>query len=512
MLKLLIFLLLIPPLASAGEFIVKFDQDTSIEEFNEFIDGDFFESVWGKEIDDENFFKSPVFIKTDRKLSKYPLIQSVQENFTYEVQFPDDPKLEKHWALNNDSMKKIWAEVTECQRIPVAILDTGVNFDHEDLRDTFWQKRECKYINGEIKESCAFGFNFIDQSQRPVDFNGHGTYMASLIGAVGDNSRGISGICQRATIMALKVLDNFGKGSTLQIVRGIRFATDNGARILNLSFGRFGPEDLLLKEELARATRLGSLVVTPAGNYGVDLNEKKFWPCSFEMSGLLCVASLNRDSELSSFSNFGSEVVDLAAPGADILGAGIGEFFEDDLDFGMFGPGWKVLKDNENCLDIPSPTLVYPSNFCELKEREMDLPKVKWAGGKYSLLEFKTNQKKTMSKIELIDCGGDCLVSFSEKGPLAIWDIKIKTMIPSNKHYEELSGTSISAGYVSGVAALLWSYNRRFSLIDLKIAIIRGGRSFEHLVDGVKQGLVIWPSDNLIYLNKPGEMKAEISP
>ena len=512
MLKLTIFLLLNISLASAGEFFIKFNPEISIEEFKVFIQEDTFESIWGLDLEDEDFFKSSILIKTDKRLREIErdeLVQKVQSNFVYKVQFPDDPKIIGHWGLDNDSIKKVWSEVTGCIGIPVAILDTGVNFNHEDLEDTFWQRSECKLGNGVFKDNCQYGLNLFDKTKLPDDFNGHGTYMASLIGAVGNNSLGISGLCQKSQIMEIKVLDNFGEGSTLQIVRGIRFAIENGAKILNLSFGRFGRVDFLLKEELIRASNSGALIVTPAGNSSIDLNEKKFWPCSFDIKGLLCVASLNKESELSSFSNYGNELIDLAAPGVDLLGAGIGQITYDGPELDMFGPNWKLLEKDENCLDTPSPTLVYPANFCELGNEEIVLPKVEWQSRNYSLLEFKSGNEIN-TKIDLTDCGEYCLLSIGEKGPLAIWDIKIKTIMPSNKHYQTLSGTSISAGYVAGVAALLWSYNTNFSLMDIKEAIINGGRKFEHLVDSVKGCVALWPSDNLVHLKKPKGIKAFI--
>ena len=511
MLKLMIFILVSSPFAQAGEFIVKIDPDTSIEEFEDFAQDATFEFLWGGDLNDEDVFKNPIIIRTD-KIKESPIILTSQENFIYKTQFPDDPKIEGHWAFDNESVKKVWSEVNDCQRTLVAVLDTGVNFNHEDLRDTFWQKRECIQINGEMKESCIYGHNFINEDKAPVDFNGHGTYMASLIGAIGNNSRGISGLCQKSKIMALKVLNNFGEGSTIDIVRGIRFAVENGAKILNLSFGRFGIEDDFLKEELTRASKRGVLIVTPAGNYGEDLDKKDFWPCSFDIKALLCVASIDKNLEISKFSNFGSEVVDLAAPGIDILGAGIGEIVEDKIDLKIYGQDWKILGVEDSCLETPSPILVYPANFCEVEMDDFELPKLEWPGDKFSLLEFKTNRKDEVTKIDLTDCGEKCLISLGNKGPLAVWDIKVKTILPSNNHYKKRSGTSISAGYVSGVAALVWSFNKKFSSMDIQKALTVGGRKFEHLVDGVKQGVSIWPSDNLIYIKSPEGIKFEISP
>jgi subtilisin family serine protease len=511
MFKLLIFLLVISSFTQAAEFIVKIDPDTSIEEFKDFTEGATFESLWGGDINDEDLFKNPIIIRTD-KIKESPIILDVQKNFIYKVQFPDDPKIEGHWALDNESVKKVWSEVNDCQRTLVAVLDTGVNFNHEDLRDTFWQKRECRQINGEIKESCIHGHNFVNENKAPIDFNGHGTYMASLIGAIGDNSRGISGLCQKSQIMAIKVLDNFGEGSTIEIVRGIRFAVDNGAKILNLSFGRFGLEDTLLKEELIRASKRGVLIVTPAGNYGEDLEKNDFYPCSYNIKGLLCVASIDENSELSRISNFGSEVVDLVAPGVDILGAGIGEIVEDEIDFEIFGRDWKVLGAEDSCLETPSPTLVYPANFCEVEMDDFKLPKLEWPSDKFSLMEFKTNRKDEITKIDLTDCEENCLISIGERGPLALWDMKLLTIHPSNNQYKKRSGTSVSAGYVSGVAALIWSYNKKFSSMDVKKTLTIGGRKFEHLVGAVKEGVSIWPSDNLIYIKRPEGIKVQISP
>ncbi|RLA64341.1 MAG: hypothetical protein DRQ88_03870 [Epsilonproteobacteria bacterium] len=505
MLKIILFFL-VSFSVNAGEVILKLDAEITIDEFNELIGEDQYESFWKSKY-------SPIIVNTQKSLDEFrdhPRVLIAQNNLSYKVQFPNDPQT--HWAIDNESIEKIWDEVTDCEKLPIAILDTGVNFDHEDLENAFWKKKTCRLLNGEIGESCQFGLNLFNQTMNPRDFNGHGTYIASLVGAVGDNSRGVSGLCWKSQIMALKVLDNFGEGNTLEIVRGVRFAVDNGAKILNLSFGRYGVEDLILKEELTRASKLGALVITSAGNESIDLNQKKFWPCSHDIKGLLCVGALDKHSELASFSNYGDEIVDLAAPGVDLIGASIGEITEVDIDWAIFGKDWKVLEDEDNCLDIPSPTLVYPKNFCEKEHDEVELPEIKWPGKNYSLLEFKSNQHEGISKIDLTDCDEYCLVSLASSGPLAVWDFKLKNIKMSKNHYKEFSGTSISSAYVTGIAALLWSYNPKFSLGDLRDALIQGSRKFEHLLDKIKDGGAIWPSDNLQFLKRPKEVRAEISP
>jgi len=510
MLKIILIILLISS-ASAEEIILKFDPETGIEEFTLLVRDNPFESMLGLKLEDEEFFDYPILIKTDKDFDvSHPQILKAQKNYTYKVQFPDDPKFLGEWALENDSMKKVWAEVTDCEKIPVAVLDTGVNFSHEDLVDSFWHKKECQLLNGTHKKDCRKGFNFFDEKLEPLDFHGHGTHMASLIGAVGDNSKGITGLCWKSQIMGLKVLDNFGKGTTWQIIRGIRFAVDNGAKILNLSFGRTGEEDLFLKDELTRASNHGALIVTPAGNDKLDLNKNNFWPCSYKIKGLLCVGALNQHSDFAEFSNFGDEVIDLAAPGVDLTGAGIGEIIEEELDLNIFGPGWRVLEEESNCLGTTSPTMVYPANFCEDGNKEMEIPTVKWPGDKLSLIEFKTNLQEGVIKKDFTSCVESCSLNF--EGPLAIWDLKVKTIFPSKDHYIGLSGTSISSGYIAGLAALLWSYNPNFSNQDLKETLILGGRKFEHLLGKVKGGVAIWPSDNLIYLKRPKGIKANLNP
>ena len=114
-----------------------------------------------------------------------------------------------------------WDYITDCSSMTVAVVDSGVNYNHTDLASNMW--------NG----GASFpnhGFNFVNNNNDPMDRNGHGTHVAGIIGAIGNNSLGTTGACWKASIMAVRVLDAAGSGTTATVISGVNFAVANGAR------------------------------------------------------------------------------------------------------------------------------------------------------------------------------------------------------------------------------------------------------------------------------------------
>jgi subtilisin family serine protease len=197
----------------------------------------------------------------------------------------------------------------------VAILDTGLDYLHPDFhpRSVWRNPRPRKRGDPGGYAEDLVGWNFVEGNNNPWDDDGHGTFVAGLIGATAGNARGITGINWNVRIMPLKVMNVFGKGRAFNVARAIVYAADHGARIINLSVEG---EHLTRTEQLAidHAHAKGALVVVAAGNRGVDTTDRA--PASF--SRVLAVGAVDTNDKRPAFSNWGRHVR-IAAPGVDIL-------------------------------------------------------------------------------------------------------------------------------------------------------------------------------------------------
>ncbi|ALA60508.1 S8 family serine peptidase [Nitrospira moscoviensis] len=197
----------------------------------------------------------------------------------------------------------------------VAVLDTGLDYYHPDIpRSSLWLNLTLK--PGESPdgyENDVIGWNFVDHTNNPWDNDGHGTFVAGIIGAAADNGQGIAGINWGVKIMPLKVLNVFAHGKAFNLARAIVYAVDHGARILNLSIEG---EQLTRTEQLAidYAYNRGALIVVAAGNQASDTDGRG--PAG--LRNVLTVASVDLNDKRAPFSNWGKHVK-IAAPGVDIL-------------------------------------------------------------------------------------------------------------------------------------------------------------------------------------------------
>ncbi|MBM3459306.1 MAG: hypothetical protein FJX77_12325, partial [Armatimonadetes bacterium] len=203
-----------------------------------------------------------------------------------------------------------WDLTTGSPSIIVAVIDTGVDHTHPDLRDNILRDAG----------GAVVGFDFANNDADPRDDNDHGTHVAGIVGAVGNNATGVTGVCQRVRLMPLKFLDAGGGGEISDAIRCIDFARMNGARIMNNSWGGGSPS-ALLQEAVRRARDAGILFVAAAGNDGANNDVVESVPANLNaiLSNVLSVGATTRDDSLASFSNFGARSVDLAAPGDEIL-------------------------------------------------------------------------------------------------------------------------------------------------------------------------------------------------
>ncbi len=257
---------------------------------------------------------------------------------------PDDPSYGDQWAMEMIGAEKAWNRNTSCANVIIAILDTGVDYQHEDLRENIWRNEsECRGVPGVDDDGNGFvddcvGYDFVNDDPDPMDDNGHGTHSAGIVGAVGNNSTGVAGVCWRVKLMILKVLNSSGTGSTLDFLRAVHYAVDNGARIINTSLGTCpvghsscsltdlsDPDLEPIRDAVEYALEHGVVIVSAAGNDGLDTDSYPVLPAGYSKNyaNVISVCSVNGDSSLSYFSNYGVETVDLCAPGG-FTGGGYG--------------------------------------------------------------------------------------------------------------------------------------------------------------------------------------------
>jgi subtilisin family serine protease len=229
---------------------------------------------------------------------------------------PDDPKYLDGtlWGLNNTGQNggepgvdidapAGWDIRTCASNIVVAVIDTGVRYTHEDLAANMWVHP----IDG------GHGTNTLAGTTDPHDDSGHGTMIAGVLGAVGNNGKGVVGVAWRVQIMAVKSFDQFGIGSISDAVAGLDYAISHGAHVINASWGF--TNSLALSNAFHTVRDAGILVVAAAGNSGIDIDAHPTYPAGYEFDNILTVAYTTRRDELGTNSNFGATRVHLAAPG-----------------------------------------------------------------------------------------------------------------------------------------------------------------------------------------------------
>jgi len=250
--------------------------------------------------------------------------------------FPDDPQFSQQWSLHNNDDHDIdapeaWDITTGSEQVIVGIIDTGIEYDHEELKENLWYNpgetgngRENNNVdddnNGYVDD--WRGWDFANDENDPADDNGHGTFAAGIIGAKGNNSRGLAGINWQVRLMPLKFLNANGGGSTAGAIEAIIYAASNGAKVLNNGWGG-GSRSAALEDAIKYALAQGVLFVATAGNSSNNNDVAPVYPANYDLPNVVAVASSNRQDNLTSTSNYGQFSVDIAAPGESILSTSI---------------------------------------------------------------------------------------------------------------------------------------------------------------------------------------------
>ncbi|MBP9733388.1 MAG: S8 family serine peptidase [Candidatus Omnitrophica bacterium] len=238
------------------------------------------------------------------------------------------------WWLKEINAPEAWGLSTGAG-VTVAVVDTGVDYNHEDLQGNVWTNSGEIAGNGIDDDNNGLiddwrGWDFVNSDNDVMDDQGHGTHVSGIIGALKDNGKGISGVAPNAKILGVKVLDQNGSGNFSDIVKGIKYAADMGARIINMSLGAvydFSIDYIKtnyasyynaylkpIKDAILYAAGKGSIVIAASGNSGTDVNRTV--PGGFEET--LSVGATTPTGGKAYFSNYGP-TLDLTAPGWDVL-------------------------------------------------------------------------------------------------------------------------------------------------------------------------------------------------
>jgi subtilisin family serine protease len=269
---------------------------------------------------------------------------------------PTDPRFEEQWALANNGQRggtagadisamRAWTTTIGSDKVVVAVLDSGVDYMHEDLAPNMWKRPAsvAPYQDAELGTiDDEDGFNAVDNAADPMDENGHGTHCAGIIGAEGGNDIGITGVNWKIRIMPLKFMNAGGFGTTKDAIEAINYVIDRkkagvNVRIISASWGST-QKSRALEDVIRKAYENDILFVAASGNAHTNNDRSPHYPSSYNVPNVVSVAALDRNDQLAKFSNWGAKSVAIAAPGVDILSTWLGNRYEEKSGTSMATP------------------------------------------------------------------------------------------------------------------------------------------------------------------------------
>ncbi|MCX9012404.1 MAG: S8 family peptidase [Candidatus Methanoperedens sp.] len=227
-------------------------------------------------------------------LIQIPTPNVIEASDTGRIQLmPNDPLYPQQWGMPVIGANKMWDTTRGDPRVIVAVIDSGVDYTHEDLAAV----------------NSSLGWDFVNNDADPMDDNGHGTHVAGIIAATMNNGKGVAGVAPNVTVMPVKVCNRFGSCWTSDMADGVRWAADHGARILSISLGGTLPDPLTSDATKYAVLNKGALIIAAAGNNGL---EQPSYPGAYPW--VLAIGSLGYNGARASYSQYGS-FLDLMAPG-----------------------------------------------------------------------------------------------------------------------------------------------------------------------------------------------------
>jgi subtilisin family serine protease len=335
--------------------------------------------------------------KIIKKLKKKQTVVSVSPDYKVHAldQFPNDTDFGDLWGLHNTGQEggtadididapEAWDFTTGSDTVVIGVIDSGIDYNHPDLQANIWANPGETPDNGIDDDGNGYvddihGINAITGTGDPVDTNEHGTHVAGIIGAAGNNAQGVTGVNWTVKMIAGKFLNADGSGWDSDALECINYFIDlknnHGVNIvaLNASYGGAGYSDTM-RDAINAAGTAGILFCAAAGNDGDDTDSSPHYPASYDCSNIISVTGVDRDGAL--LYNYGAATVDLGAPGTAVLSTvkgeyvpGSGDLFFDDMELGggswtTGGPhnDWAITTDQEGFEDASFP-VPSPPNF-----------------------------------------------------------------------------------------------------------------------------------------------------
>ena len=248
------------------------------------------------------------------------------------IETPNDSSYSELWGMEKIQAEKAWEVGKGSNSILVGVIDTGLDYNHPDLRKNAWRNPGeigldkngvDKSRNGIDDDNNGYiddfrGWDFVNNDNDPMDDNRHGTHCAGTIGAIGNNEKGVVGVNWEVSLVGIKFLSGSGSGSLADAVKAIDYATELGVFLTNNSWGGGGYSQAMY-DAIERAQKADILFIAAAGNSGTNNDEQPHYPSSYNLPNVIAVAASTIEDKLASFSQYGFNSVHLAAPGKDIL-------------------------------------------------------------------------------------------------------------------------------------------------------------------------------------------------
>jgi len=449
---------------------------------------------------------------------------------------PDDTLYSSLWGLSKINAPGAWDVATDCSPVVVAVIDTGADYTHPDLAANIWTNPgeiagNSLDDDGNDKIDDTSGWDFVYDDNNPMDGNGHGTHVAGIIGAVGNNARGVTGICWKAKIMILRAFDASGSATVADTIEAMDYARQNGARVVNASYSdtQFSQAE---HDAIALLNSAGILFIAAAGNEGVDNDQTPSYPDSYDLPNIIAVAATDTSDLLASFSNFGKSKVHVAAPGFSINSTFMNEvtvlslqdFESGTADWTLDAPAGRAstgYNSTGSLADSPSGNYANSINVSAVS------PAFSLAGRSGGLLEFVLKGDIladgdalwvetaadiagpwTAKGVWILTGVGWSFFSNGISGSIPDWrlaqvflddpdllpnlyvrfrlqtnasgvadgyyidDVSISAFSPGQDAYAPENGTSMAAPHVSGLAALIWGSNPGLTASQVKGRIL----------------------------------------
>ncbi|MBI4850035.1 MAG: S8 family serine peptidase [Nitrospirae bacterium] len=512
--------------------------------------------------------KLPQTMSVEEAIKYYeldPNVEYAEPNFiVHALAVPNDPSYSQLWGLHNDGQTgsitgagihapEAWDLTTGSSDVVIAVVDTGVAYNHPDLSDNIWTntgETDCTDAidnDGNGYTDDCHGWDFVGHDNDTTDYNGHGTHLAGIIAAAGNNGIGITGVMWKAKIMPLRFLGVNGSGTTADAIAAILYASNKGAHVINNSWGGSN-YSRALKDAIEASS---AVVVCAAGNGSTDNDNAPFYPASYESANIISVAATDSSENLADFSNYGAASVDLAAPGNSIYsaipqfsfgepvivysesfdsssgnlpsgwnGGGVNSSWAVSSGTGTGGtnsledsPGGNYLDNTTSWAGCATPIISVKDNIYTLSfewkgelEDGVDYLDINYSanGSDWDWADYRSGSTNgnyiTDSTDDFTDIAemndsfyfgfGMTTDKSGNKGGVYIDEVRLTRtpLIISSYSYTYYSGTSMAAPYVSGAAGLVKALKPQLTNLEIKAALLRGVDPVSSLTGKVATG------------------------